>query len=865
MSTPGIRLPRTARPTHYYVELTPDLKAHTFIGSVNVTLDILRPTKQITCHAKELEVTGFLYISNRDCCMAAPKRISYDRKNDRVKFVFSEVIMPGKATLCLKFKGTLNDQMSGFYRSTYEVNGEKRTMAVTQFEDTEARRAFPCWDEPDIKAAFQFVFNIERGLEVVSNMPVEREHSWDFGQKRVVFKTTPIMSTYLAAFAVGEFERISVTTKEGTLVSVLTTPGKKDEGTFALEVGVKALEFYNDYFGIPYPLPKLDMLAVPDFAAGAMENWGLVTYRETALLVNEQLSSAARKQRVAIVVAHELAHQWFGNLVTMVWWTQLWLNEGFATWMEYFAVDHIFPEWKIWDQFTAGDMCSALSADGLRTTHAIEVEIKHPSEIGQNFDQISYEKGAAIIRMIHTYIGAESFRDGLCLYLKRHAYGNAVTEDLWEAFEEVSGKPVREIMNSWTKQKGYPLITVTPHPSKLMALVFSQKRFLSSGEALLPEEADQRWHVALSCATGSGKKKSILFSETSTEAALGISCVDQWFKCNFGQSTFVRVKYPTLLLGRLASAVRRQELASDDRLGLVSDLLATVRAGETPVTQLLNFLKSFGGEKEYVVWREVLGAIGKIYALIPAEQVLMRLSFSSIVCNQLIDKAVELVGWEEQEGETHSQKLLRPIILEAAVLYEHEGVTEEARRRFGKFFNEKSPLNPNLRWLVFSTVAKTGGWAEFEALTKCYRGTDRQEERNQFLAALARFKDEQIIERALKFSFSDEVRPQDYEMFTSSIDSASNARRQWEFIKKHWDEFYNRYESSIMLLSRTIESLIDGMETNEDLADVEEFLKQHPVPRATQAVSQSMERVRSWIAWRERDQKNVISWIKDFA
>jgi puromycin-sensitive aminopeptidase len=364
----------------------------------------------------------------------------------------------GEGVLAMRFNGTLNDQMRGFYRSKYEYKGETKNMAVTQFESVDARRCFPCWDEPSFKAKFKLTLEVPSELVALSNMPIVNEKIAG-PIKTVEYEESPVMSTYLVAIVVGLFDYIEGVTSEGNKVRVYTQVGKSNQGKFALDVGVKSLNLYKEFFDTPYPLPKLDMVAIPDFTNGAMENYGLVTYREIYLLFDEQSSSASTKQNVAITVAHELAHQWFGNLVTMEWWTHLWLNEGFATWMSYLAVDSFFPEWNIWTQFL-DSTTSALKLDSLAESHPIEVEIHHASEIDSIFDSISYDKGASVIRMLQSYLGAERFQKALASYIKKYAYSNAKTEDLWAVLEEVSGEPVKNLMTTWTKKQGYPVIGV---------------------------------------------------------------------------------------------------------------------------------------------------------------------------------------------------------------------------------------------------------------------------------------------------------------------------------------------------------------------------------------------------------------------
>ena len=453
-----VLLPDDVAPKRYDLTLKPDLERFTFDGSESVDVEVKTATRRIVVHATELEIHSAVLV--RDGVSREPASIEANEEEETVAFVFGETLEPGPARLAIEFTGQLNDKMHGFYRGVYHQDGEKRIMAVTQFEATDARRAFPCWDEPAQKAVFAVTLVVPEDRVAVSNMPPSEVETGDDGLKTVRFADTPVMSTYLLAFIVGEFDYVETETKEGVTVRVYTPVGRREQGRFALDVAARTLSFFHEYFDIAYPLPKMDLLAIPDFAAGAMENWGAVTYRETAILVDPEESSAGTRQRVAIIVAHELAHQWFGNLVTMEWWTHLWLNEGFASWIEFLAVDHLFPEWDMWTQFVYSDFGRALSLDGLKSSHPIEIEVRDPKQISEIFDGISYSKGASVIRMLAAYLGADTFRSGLQRYLERHQYANATTEDLWQALAEESGKPVKQIMDTWTKQTGYPLLSV---------------------------------------------------------------------------------------------------------------------------------------------------------------------------------------------------------------------------------------------------------------------------------------------------------------------------------------------------------------------------------------------------------------------
>ncbi|MBN3293815.1 PSA aminopeptidase, partial [Polypterus senegalus] len=459
---PFERLPSDVRPVNYGLSLKPDLIDFTFEGKLEASVEVTQPTNQIVMNCADIDIITATFAPEGAEEINATG-FNYQNEDEKVTLSFPSVLQKGSGTLKIDYVGELNDKMKGFYRSKYTIpSGEIRYAAVTQFEATDARRAFPCWDEPAIKATFDIVLIVPKDRVALSNMNVidRKPYVEDDSLVEVKFARTPIMSTYLVAFVVGEYDFVEGKSSDGVLVRVYTPVGKAEQGRFALEVATKTLPFYKDYFNVPYPLPKIDLIAIADFAAGAMENWGLVTYRETALLIDPKNSCSSSRQWVALVVGHELAHQWFGNLVTMEWWTHLWLNEGFASWIEYLCVDHCFPEYDIWTQFVSADYTRALDLDALDNSHPIEVSVGHPSEVDEIFDAISYSKGASVIRMLHDYIGDEDFRKGMNAYLLKFQHRNASTEDLWDCLEQSSGKPIAAVMSTWTKQMGFPIIFV---------------------------------------------------------------------------------------------------------------------------------------------------------------------------------------------------------------------------------------------------------------------------------------------------------------------------------------------------------------------------------------------------------------------
>ena len=451
------------QPTHYDLELCPDLDGLTFTCNESIKLAISEANlTSITLHSKEIHIDEASLKCSTSEESFVVESISYNRKMTTVTLTFGTAFPTGEAVLSIKYQGILNGDMAGFYRSSYsDADGTKKIMASTQFESLDARRAFVCVDEPAVKATFSVAIVLPSYLTALSNMPEKSSTHLPARKgvtyKKVCFDVSPKMSTYLLAWAVGEFDHVSGVTKGGVALRVFSPPGRAAQGAFALDAGIRALDFYDDFFKVPYPLPKLDMICITEFAMGAMENWGLVTYRESALMIDDEKASIQQKQRVAIVVAHELAHQWFGNLVTFLWWDGLWLNEGFAAFMEHFCVDALYPEYKIWEQYTTDAFGSAQRLDSLRTSHPIIVPIKHAEEVEQVFDAISYCKGSTVVNMVCAVLGKDKFREGLQLYMRRHAYGNTETVDLWNAWSEVSGIDVAALMHTWTTRMGYPV------------------------------------------------------------------------------------------------------------------------------------------------------------------------------------------------------------------------------------------------------------------------------------------------------------------------------------------------------------------------------------------------------------------------
>ncbi|GLT75954.1 hypothetical protein SLA2020_476430 [Shorea laevis] len=859
------RLPKFAVPKRYDIRLKPDLAACKFGGSVDIDLDIVVDTRFIVLNAAELSIdnASVSFSLRGSSKVFRPSKIELIEEDEILVLEFGETLPIGVGVLAIGFEGILNDRMKGFYRSTYEHNGEKKNMAVTQFEPADARRCFPCWDEPACKATFKITLEVPSELVALSNMPVIEEKV-NGPLKTVSYQESPIMSTYLVAVVVGLFDYVEDHTSDGVKVRVYSQVGKVNQGKFALDVAVRTLELYKEYFAVPYSLPKLDMIAIPDFAAGAMENYGLVTYRETALLYDDQHSAAANKQRVATVVAHELAHQWFGNLVTMEWWTHLWLNEGFATWVSYLATDSLFPEWKIWTQFL-DESTEGLRLDGLEESHPIEVDINHAGEIDEIFDAISYRKGASVIRMLQSYLGAEPFQRSLASYIKKYACSNAKTEDLWAALEEGSGEPVNKLMNSWTKQKGYPVVSVKARDNKLE---FEQSQFLSSGSS-----GDGQWIVPITLCCGSyDKRKNFLLqtkSETLTKESLGCS-IDacSWIKLNVDQTGFYRVKYDEELAAKLRHAIENKHLTATDRFGILDDTFALCMARQLSLTSLLALMGAYREEPDYTVLSNLISIsykVGKIAADARPELID---NIKQFFIN-LFQYSAEKLGWEPKKGESHLDAMLRGEILVALAELGDEQTLDEATRRFNAFLDDRNTplLPPDTRKAAYIAVMQkvnTTNRSGFESLLRVYRETDLSQEKTRILSALASCPDEGIVLEVLKFLLSSEVRSQDA-VFGLYV-CREGRETAWKWLKENWDRILETYGSGF-LLTRFVSAVVSPFASLEKAKEVEEFFATRAKPSIARTLKQSIERVHINARWVQsiQNEKDLAEAVKELA
>jgi len=840
------RLPGAVKPKAYRLSLEPDLDALTFKGEVTIELDVKTSTSEIVLHAANLEIA--------DARLGADAlEIRSDAARERVTLAARRPLPVGAASVALRFSGKLSEEMRGFYRSTYtRPDGTKGVMATTQFEATSARRCFPCFDEPALKAVFEVAMRVPKGRIAISNMPQTGEESLPNGDRRVRFAPSPIMSTYLLAFAVGEFDSIEGRTEKGMPVRVFTTPGRSELGRFALETAIRGLKFFGDYYGIPYDraLPKLDLLAIPDFEYGAMENWGAITFRETAIFVDPKRSSIPQRRRVAEVVLHELAHQWFGNLVTPEWWSYLWLNESFATFMAYKASNALFPEWKIFEEYLAQITSAGKSLDSLRSSHPVEVTVRDPNEVDQIFDAISYNKGGSVLRMLEQAVGEAAFQAGVRRFLERRAYDSATTDDLWAALGEGTGTDVAAMMNGWTRRTGLPAVVVERQDGRLK---LRQERFFLDRDPERPTEDPTLWEIPLPMVDGSGKV--VVHRLTERESVVAAAPKD-WVKVNAGQAGFYLAHYDDAGWRALAGAVETQSIGAMDRYGLQEDAYSLMRAGYLSVPGYLRLVGAFSREENHYVWAGAADGIAALTEIFVGDPNVPKLEEWG---RKLVKPALAKVGFDEKSDDPNERLLLRAVLLGAAVRLGEPEAVNFVRTALQAARSNPAGIPPNLRSVIFSGSARHGDESVFATLTELHEKADLPEVKVQLLRALGAFRQEALLRRSLAYSLSDKVRRQDAMAVWGSIPIELKPAG-WKLFQEHWPVLDERYGKS-GLIGHFISAAAGGIPSEEHAAQVEKFFKEHPAPYGSEKIKQTLEGIRARAKFRGRNRNGLAQFF----
>ncbi len=823
------RLPRAVLPSRYELTLEPDLESFAFEGREMVAVRVVEAVDEIVLNAIDLEINEATLTpaAGGEPITARPEA---DSAAERLTLHLERTAAPGEWSLQIAFRGVLSDNLEGFYRSTYlDAAGNEKTIATTQLQATDARRAFPCWDEPDLKATFAVTLVVPEGLTAVSNTrEIAAEPTGD-GRTRHRFAETMVMSTYLVAFVVGELEVTDPVDVDGIPLRVVHAPGKAGLTDFALEMAAFALRYFADYYRIPYPGDKLDLIGIPDFAWGAMENMGAVTFRETALLVDRATATRRDLARVAEVIAHELAHMWFGDLVTMKWWNGIWLNEAFATFMELKCSDAFRPEWKAWLGFT-DYRAHSMDIDGLATTRPIEFPVASPEDANEMFDTLTYGKGSAVLRMLEQYLGEETFRDGVSAYLQAHAYGNTETEDLWTALDRASGEPVGDIMHSWIYQGGYPQLVVACD-DVTCRITQEQFRFLGGG--------DDRWKVPARYSSAAGAGRILVEDEATLPAADALLL-------NAGGDGFYRVRYEGALRDAVSSRVH--DLHPEERFAVVADIWANVLAGAIPAADFLAVVAGLAGESEPAVWGVAVGGLGELNRVIAERD---RPALRRFV-RDLVTPTFDRLGWRPAEGESDLTRELRGLVLRARGILGGDTATQErARAVFADVLAHRNAVDPDVVEAAAAIVAANGGVADFERFLALRRAAVNPQDEARYLRSAAAVPEEETAARLLDMVLSGEIRRQDsFWVLAALLGHRTTGAGSWRRIRDRWDEVLAAMppQNSRRLLDQA------HLRSEPDVApEIMAWLSDHPIRGSAKFTPQVLERLRIRVGLRERE------------
>ncbi|MGC9960869.1 MAG: M1 family metallopeptidase [Acidimicrobiales bacterium] len=860
------RLERTALPRRYALEMSPDIGTATFSGRVAIELDVNSPLAAIVCNAAELTISqatlraasGTAASGTAASGTAATKLdVGIDERLERVTFAAPATIEPGPYVLECAFTGALNDKLRGFYRSRFtDPDGTEHWLATTHFESTDARRAFPCFDEPDMKAIFSVTLDVAENLFVVSNGPELSVTPSAGGRKRVVFEDTIPMSTYLVCFVAGPLEASAPQYSGGIPIRVVTPIGKQHLTPFALEVAVHALEWFTNYFGLPYPASKLDLVDVPDFAQGAMENLGCVTFRETDLLCDPATASVSELSRIAEVIEHEIAHMWFGDLVTMKWWNGIWLNEAFATFMSLCCLDELRPEWRRWVSF-GREKEFALAIDALHSTRPIEFDVRAPDEAEAMFDALTYLKGGNVLRMLEQYLGTERFREGVRRYLATHQFANTETTDLWDAIESVAeGEPVRALMDSWIFQGGTPLVTARRDGDEL---VLSQEPFswlpLKAHEQsdaepsaighdwIIPVRIEERPHGTTQSPGGeAGEVQAVLLGPAPhASEPLRLRVGSGLAVVNAGGSGTYRLRYHGSLLEEICSNLG--SLTALERFNLVSDTWATTLAGVSPLDDFLALAGSLAAEEDPNVWAVVIGAMSLLDLAVAGED---RPALQQLI-RRLFGPELERLGFEPTAEDTQEMARSRAAFIAVlGTIGADEEVRTTARAAFEASRSGGMPLPGDTAEVILQVVAYAGGRAEFDAMKERVQHPIDPIDQSRHLMAIASTREPELAAELRDMCLT-EVRTQDAPLVLRVLlGNRVNGPATWEFITRHWDEIRGRFTShAVPAVLGGITRLADvDADGNPILARVvQAFLAEHPLGGHQRTISQHLERL----------------------
>jgi aminopeptidase N/puromycin-sensitive aminopeptidase len=835
------RLPDTVRPEHYTIALAPDMKSATYTGKESIEVLLKEPSSTITLNAIEITFKTVKVMSGGKEQTAT---VALDNDKQQATLTVPEKLPAGKATIAIEFTGMLNNELRGFYLS----KTARRNYAVTQFEAVDARRAFPCFDEPALKATFDVTLVVDSGDTAISNSLIRSDTPGPGeGKHTLVFDTTPKMSTYLVAFLVGDFQ-CSAGDQDGVAIRVCSTPDKIALTPYSVDVAKYVLHYYNNYFGIPYPLKKLDLIALPDFEAGAMENFGAITYRENALLLDPKTASVGSRENVASVIAHEMAHQWFGDLVTMQWWDNIWLNEGFATWMSNKPLEAMHPEWKV-EQYVASEVDRVLDLDTQPTTRTIRARADTPDEINQMFDGITYKKAGAVLLTVENYLGQETFRQGVHNYLAAHLYGNATAEDFWGAQTATSHKPVDQIMESLVAQPGAPILTFgEPAAGKVDV---AQKRFFVS-PSIHPDQA-QKWTVPVCFKSGATGQDCQVLSPSAT--TLMVPGWDPFF-ANAGGKGYYRSAYPAAAYKALVANIETS-LTPSERISLLGDQWAQVRANKTTAGDYLDLASAVRSDSNagvfFVATRGIEVIVDAVGAT--AEE---RNGLAAWICSTFGPQLGKL--GEPSEADSPNTRELRALLFNLLGSYGKDpAVISRAKEIAEKYIADPASVEATLGQTALVVAARNGDAALFDKLQNVYETSSNPEVQQGALRLLAMFQDSALVKRGLNYAVSDKVRNQDSAIQVSiALQDVSTRDQAWNYVVTNWDKVQAQFTTGSG--AGVVESAASFC-TVEARDDVQKFFAEHKVASSSVSLKHAIERINGCIELRKLQEPNLQHWL----
>ena len=822
----------------------------TYTASVEIIFNIDEQTKEIELDSKGLKIIKCDFYSESH---ENQPSLNFKSKNNKLVInSYSKFEKDKNAKLRIEFEGKIADDLKGIYASKYLSNsGKEEKLISTQFEPTDARNAFPCIDEPNYKAKFNLTLIIHSNLTAISNMPIEKTKNLNDKETQIKFQETPIMSTYLLFFAIGKIKSKQLKTNNNILIRVWATNEQERFSDFALETSEKLLDYFESYFGTKYPLPKLDHIAIPDFAAGAMENWGCISYRETALLVDPEKSSIQTKQLVAAIIAHEMAHMWFGDLVTMDWWNDLWLNESFASWMGDKAISNLYPEWDVWTKFLLDDTNRAFELDALDSSHPIEQEVKNPDEIGQLFDAISYSKGASLIRMLENYIGEEKFKKGIQQYIVKHQYKNTITNDLWDALSKSSNKDIKTLMEQWTTKSGFPLILVSEENDKIK---ISQEKFSYN-----PENNDQsEWIVPI--------KYNSLINNTKSKQTHLLETKEDFIQnknitiMNTDSSGFYKTSYSNKLFSKISNLLTDNinNFSNEERLGLISDYYTLLKSSKIDPSKYLDLIKTLNKESNPYIWKYICGSLKSIDSKLYNTDLYSRYySFASEIFNNI---SIDL-EWNLDKTPSETDQIMIATLIDSACYFGIEDLKNKSSQIFKEIsLNSNDEIHPNLKRPLLFSIAYNGESNDFDKIWELYLNSNSQEEKSLYLGSLTQFKNIDKIKFLLNQVTTKNIRKHDIASVLIGVANNNLAlSTAWEYLKQNWSKILNISGDGFQL--NYIVSLPSYFQSKERYEEVENYYSENPVDAASMSMNQTLEKIQNNIFWIDFNLKKFKNYL----